>query len=350
MALATKRLSRDRANFYDSLTASEVASLADDLNLRVLQTSTPIESPTWDLLNEGLFASRPDVELRVFGFYSTVCDLSFLSQVRNVRHFSADCLMSAVGIGNLSELTALESLSIGIYDLQSFDFLADLPTEQVRKLSLGATKSKKPSLDVLEQFKRVQVLHVEGHEKEIEVISSLSLLEDLTLRSLASISINFLRSLQHLRSLDIKLGGIRDLSALDGMDQIKYLELWQIKGLSDISVISTMIGLQYLFLQSLRNVISIPDLSRLTYLRRIYLENMKGLEDIRLLSSAPALEEFVHVSATGMEPQCYEELLKIASLNAALVGFGSDKKNTVFRQLAAKYGVNEYSHHDFAFA
>jgi hypothetical protein len=350
MPLAPKRLSKDRANFYESLSASEVTWLAGDSDLRVLQTSAPVESQTWDLLNEALFAKRPEVELRVYGFYSTVCDLSFLSQVRNVRHFSADCLMKAEGIEHLSEMKNLESLSVGIFDLETFSFLADLPTEQVRKLSLGATKSKRPSLGLLERFKKLMVLHIEGQQKEIEVISSLASLEELTLRSIGSIGLQSLQNLHHLWSLDIKLGGIQDLSALEGLNQIKYLELWQIKGLSDISVISTMIGLQYLFLQSLRNVTNIPDLSRLSILRRIYLENMKGLKDIRSLSSAPALEEFVHVSALGMEPENYAGLLKLGSLKAALVGFGSDKKNNVFRKLAARYSVKEYSHHEFSFA
>ena len=54
---------------------------------RCLQCSEPVEIDTWDLLNEQFFPLRPDVELRVFGFYSLVCDLSFTASMTNVRRF-----------------------------------------------------------------------------------------------------------------------------------------------------------------------------------------------------------------------------------------------------------------------
>jgi len=342
--------SKERVNFEEPLTLREIELLERDPYLQVLQTYSPVESKTWQLLNENLFARRHDVELRVYGVYSSICDLSFLKQLVNVRHFTADCLMKAVGIEYLAELVNLESLGVGIYDLNDFNFLANLPKDKIRKISLGATKSKQPRLDLLERFQNLNVLYIEGQQKDIEVISSLTRLEDLTLRSISPAGLSFVQNLQNLWSLDIKLGGIRDISALEGLNQIKYLELWQVKGLSDINVISTMLGLQYLFLQSLRNVYSIPDLSKLTALRRIYLENMKGLKDISLLSSAPSLQEFIHVSATGMEPEDYEGLLKLSSLKKVSVGFGSTKKNCTFRALAARYGISEYEHNTFIFA
>jgi hypothetical protein len=46
--------------------------------------------------------SRPEVEIRVYGFYSLICDLSFLSQLNNLFRFSADCLHKASGIEHLA--------------------------------------------------------------------------------------------------------------------------------------------------------------------------------------------------------------------------------------------------------
>lgn len=350
MALAQKRLSKDRQNFEGSLTASEIASLATDPDLRVLQTSSPVAPQTWTLLNENLFAIRHDVELRVFGFYSSVCDLSFLSQMENVRHFSADCLTKAQGTEYLCKLKNIISLSVGIYDLESFDVLRKLPAKQIQNLSLGATKSKRPTLEFLEDFKNLKTLYVEGQQKGIEAISSLTKLEDLTLRSVSTNGLDFLRGLDKLWSLDIKLGGIHNLSALEGLNQIKYIELWQVKGLSDISVISTMQGLEYIYLQALRNVSDIPNLSQLRRLRRIYLENMKGLNNFKSIASAPILEEFIHASALGLSPKDYEDILTMKSLKRAAVWFGSDRKNTAFRELASRYGIEEYKHKAFVFS
>jgi hypothetical protein len=61
----------------------------------------------------------------VYG-YSSVCDLSFVTRIRNVRHFAADCLREAINVGCLAALENLETLSVAIYDLQSFAVLADI--------------------------------------------------------------------------------------------------------------------------------------------------------------------------------------------------------------------------------
>jgi hypothetical protein len=349
MPLASKKLSRNRQEFRGAVSASEVQSLIGDADLRVLQASSEVETGTWELLNAEFFSKRHDVELRVYGFYSSVCDLSFLSKMREVRHFSADCLTKARGIEHVADLPKLESLSVGIFNLESFDFLAGLPANQIQKLGLELTKSKRPSLELLQRFKNLKTLYLEGQQKGIEVISTLTALEDLTLRSISPSELNFLRNLSRLWSLDIKLGGVKDLSALRGMNQVKYLELWQVKGLSDITPISDMLGLQYLFLQSLRNVAALPDFSKLPCLRRIYLENMKGLTDVSSAAAAPALEEFAHASASGMEPEDYDAILKGKCLRAASVWFGSDKKNERFRQLAASHGVADYEYREFTF-
>jgi hypothetical protein len=351
MPLAKNNLSRGRVQFFGSLTDTEIQSLVDDPELKILQASSPIEPAVWDSLNVALFSKRPEIELRMYGFYKSTCDLAFLSRLPNVRRFSADCLRQAQGIEHLASLNNLESLSIGIYSLESFDFLRSLPAQNLRELSLQLTKSKKPNLDGLARFKRLRRLYLESQQKNIEVVAHLGLLEDLTLRSITVASLEFLRGLEHLWSLDIKLGGTNDLSAINGMAGLKYLELWQVRGLNDVSVISTLRGLQFLFLQSLPNIHAVPDFSQLKALRRVYLENMKGLVDLAGVELAPALEEFIHVSAQGMEPTQYLKLLESRTLKRILVGFGNKKKNKILQDLATSAGIEPMTaHRQFAFA
>lgn len=334
-----RRLDSRRAEFERQLTREEVQLIASDTTLQVLQCSSPVASQTWDLLNESLFPQRPDVELRLYGFYSFVCDLSFLSRVPNVRRFSADCLRRAVGIEHLGSLTQLQELCVGIYDLEDFDFLSLVPNN-IRGLSLAATKSRKPRLDLLARFHSLKQLYLERQQQGIEVLSQLSTVEEVILRSISTKSLSYLSGLRHLWSLDVKLGGIRDFSPIANKASIKYLELWQVRGLSDLSFISSLPGLQYLFLQSLRNVRQIPDLSKLSRLRRLHLENMKGLKDITAILQAPALEEFSHVSAQNISPEQYAPLLQMPTLKSVRVGFGSRKKNDAFAQLAMRLGKN----------
>jgi hypothetical protein len=348
MPIAAKQLDRHRVEFHESLTAREIDGLATNPDVQTLQTASAVEPQTWEMLNKNLFPHRPDIELRVYGFYSSTCDLAFAKKLTNVRRFSADCLMHAVGVEHLSALEHVEELSVGIFSLTSFDFLSALPSG-IKSLFLGATKSKKPHLDVLKRFLTLRKLYIEGQQNGIEVLGELRELEDVTLRSISTRGIEYISRLPRLWSLDVKLGGIHDLSAISCKESIKYLELWLIRGLSDISVVSSLTGLQYLFLQALRNVTSIPDLSQLTKLRRLYLENMKGLKDVSAIRSAPALEQFIHVAAQNMRPEQYTDLMKKPSVREMLVGFGSKRKNREFEQLMTESGKTRFRSNQFVF-
>lgn len=343
-----KRLDRSRVEFSRSFTEKEVEQLVSDPNILTLQCSSPVELHTWDLLNRKVFSQRPEIQLRVYGFYSASCDLSFVSRVGNVRRFAADCLMHATGVEHIAELEDLEELLIGIDSLDSFDFLKDLPIG-IKQLALAATKSRRPSLQTLSRFQSLTSLYLERQQQDIEVLSELKGLEDLTLRSVTTEGLDYISTLPRLWSLDIKLGGIRNLSAIAGKNSIKYLELWQIRGLSDIGVISTLGGLQSLFLQSLINVAAIPDLSRLHHLRRLYLENLKSLRDVGAIRRAPALEEFVHISAQNIEPETYKDLMSMPSLKYVHVGYGSRKKNEEFNALVLRSGKQIGTNNQFAF-
>jgi hypothetical protein len=316
-----------RGAFKHSLTSADIQSIVDDRRLRVLQCSEPVTEKTWSLINDQLIPRRPDIQIRIFGFYGLVCDLSFLKLINRVRNLAIDCVMDATGIEHLETLENLDSLDVGIFNLDNFDFLKLVPTT-LRSLSLEATRSKKPRLGSLRRFNSLTRLYLEGQQKEIDVLGDLRTLEDVTLRSLTTENLDYLRDLPNLQSIAIKLGGIRDLSAISEKQSIRYLELWQIRGLTDISVISTLYGLQYLFLQTLKNVIAIPDISRLKKLRRIHLDDLKGLTDVSALAHASALEVFVHATTgKNMTPTDYDFLTSMPTLKSVFIGFGSQKKH-----------------------
>jgi hypothetical protein len=345
--MSLRFIDRQRLEFQKKLTPVEVEGIALDPEVKVVQCSSPVTLQTWDLLNEILFAIRPEVKLRVYGFYSSVCDLSFLNQVRNVRRFSADSLRNTVGIEHLARLVDLEELAVGISNLENFDFLNAIP-EGITSLSLTATRSKRPRLDVLARFHSLKKLYLERQQRGIEVLAQLATLEDLTLRSISTENLDYVCGLPRLWSLDIKLGGIRDFSSIYGKQSIKYLELWQIRGLSDLRFISSLAGLQYLYLHALRSVIDIPDLSSLTELRRLDLQNMKGLVDVSAILQAPALREFSHVSAQNISPEQYKGLLNMPTLQCVHIGFGSQRKNEAFQELALRHGKNRQGTGQFA--
>lgn len=250
----------------------------------------------------------PSVTLRVYGDYQrTIHDLEFLRHFRWLRRFQVD-----------------------IWHLESIDGLAHLSSE-LTYLGVGATK-KTFSMAILGRFPILHELFLEGQSKDIAKMSQLSELEDLTLRSTTLPDLAILVPLRRLWSLDLKLGGTKNLELLPRVGQLKYLELWMIKGLDDISSISGIHTLQYLFVQALRRVTELPDFSRLVNLRRVHIETMKGLTDICKLAVAPGLEELEIYDMPQLNPENFRCLVGHPTLRAGCFALGSQRKNDELRQ------------------
>jgi hypothetical protein len=344
-----KTLDRGRIELADPVSAAEVDRLAGCEEIKILQCGAAVQDATWDLLNDRFFRMRPEVKLRLYGFYDQVCDLGFCARMDQVCHFASDCLMSARHVDAIASMPSLLSLGVGIYDLESLDFLLHVPST-LRRLFLGATRSKKPDLAPLRRFGDLTELYIEGQQKNIEVLSDLPSLEDLTLRSISTPTLDYLRGLPKLWSLDIKLGGIRDLSAIEGSETIKYLELWQIRGLDDVRVLSHLPGIQSLFLQSLPQISALPPLRQAWRLRRVFIQNLKGLRDLTELEWAPALEEFILAQGQGQQPEDLVPLLRNPRLRRANAGFGSTSRNARFIRLRNEHGIEGFPVAPFQFS
>src|SRR5262245_29629151 len=291
-----------RAIFDESLQIEDLRHLVEHPRVKVLQTRSQLPAPVWASMNDVFFSVRPDVELRIYGRHPQECDLGFARDMTNVRRFAADCLLRARNVDAIAGMPHLESLSLGVFELEDFSVLELIPPALTR-LALGATRSKKPSLAPLRRFRSLRVLYLEGHNKSIEVLSDLHELEDLTLRSITTGDLGYLKPLHHLWSLDIKLGGIRSFTGIEGMENIKYLEIWQVRELDRVDIVAALPGLQNLFLQSLPHVETLPALSQSRALRRVVVENLKGLRDFSALREAPALEEFALLQGNKQNPE-----------------------------------------------
>jgi hypothetical protein len=323
-------------NLHGEPTSAEIQALVDDRSVKVVRPDRNVSSSTWARLDVELFQRRPDVRLAISALdydLSSVCGLKYL------RNLAFSCLGKATGLEDIVKIPALESLYLHVYRLDSFEFLREISPLHLTSLTLGRTKSAKPSLAPLARFANLKKVYLEGHRKEIEVIGTLRRLEDLTIRSVTTPDLSYLRSLPRLLSVDLKLGGTKNLAALAGMKTIRYLEVWQVSGLTNVEVAGQLPGLQYLFLQALPHVKRLPSFVGSRALRRVHLFNMPGLKDLRPLESAPALEDLVFYDARQLIPEAFESLLAKRSLKHATVGFGSKAKNERFDELAESHGI-----------
>lgn len=289
----------------------EVASPLTDEMLRpsargrgVVQFRTLLTDEDFGRLAEWLRA-YPEMTLRAYGSYDgSIRDLEFLRFFPALRRFDADALYGS---------------------LVSIDGLRHLPAD-LEDLAIGATRAR---LDLagLARFGELRYLHLEGQTRGIEVVARLTSLEDVTLRSITLPDLSLLLSLRRLLSLDLKLGGTKDIGLLPRIGELRYLELWMIKGLTDVSVVGSLPTLRSLFLQALRGVETLPDLSGATSLRRVHLETMKGLRDLAPLRTAPALEEVALVDMRHLVPEDLRPLVGLPRLRAVTAGLGSLRKN-----------------------
>jgi hypothetical protein len=279
-----------------------------DEKCRVVQFDSPLKDSEYRRVADFL-GDYPKVSLRVYGGINPMENLDFLRFLPGIRNFQAD-----------------------LWNLKSLKGLEHLPRD-LTFLGLGATKSKALSLRVLERFDCIQELYLEGHVKDIDVLRSLTSMQKLTLRSITLPDISLLKPLINLWSLDMKLGGTKDISLLPEIGHLKYLELWMIKGLCDLNAIAEVAPLQYLFLQALPNVRAMPAMKKLANLRRIHIETMKGLYDLSPLLDAPALEELVVIDAGHMKVEDFLCLKNHPSLKRFSAGLGSIRKNEKARAL-----------------
>lgn len=239
------------------------------------------------------------------------------------------CISSFGDAGDLDfieHFPQLRAIDILNFEFNDFDGLSDLPTT-IEEIRLSQTRSTRLSLGFLERHRSLKRLYIESHTKSIESIAALENLEELTLRSITLNNLEILTQLHSLLSLDIKLGGTKQMDALPRIGKIRYLELWQIRGLTDLSAIGDMQTLQFLFLEQLKNVSALPSFRNLTRLRRVALSGMKGLTNLRPVADAPNLEELGVYGVRHLQLSDFQPFLNHPSLKAANIGLGSQSKN-----------------------
>lgn len=327
------------------ITRNDLEMLAGNPKTKTIQFSRPLNYNEINLLEELIFSKRNDIQLRIYGHNT---DLSYIQKIPSLRKISVDCMIDSKGIETVTKLEKLEGLGVGIFNLESFDFLNDI-NPNLKELYLFQTTSKKTNIGYINRFRDLEFLYLEGQQKGIDSVSRLSKLQKIVLRSISTQSIDFLANLQELWSVDIKLGGIKNFDALSSLPQLKYLELWQIRDLGDLSFVSNLITLQNLFIQSLKQVQKLPDFTQNKSLRRIYLENLKGLKDLSSLREAPFLKEFIYASAENFKPEDMLPILENKSVESISCGFGSFKRNILFEELASKYNKTKYKYTDFIY-
>lgn len=155
----------------ERLTRSEIQAIVDQGQSPTVQFSKPIyDRPFLENLNSLCVEFGSDLEVRFFGFYGRAFDASVLASLPNVRRLAVDCLTRIEQEDWLYKLSSLERLSFGVFEFARNDFLAGLPLENLKQLSVSETKNRKLDLGVLHRCENLTDLFVHGHTKNIEAL------------------------------------------------------------------------------------------------------------------------------------------------------------------------------------
>jgi hypothetical protein len=326
-----------RCNFEGELTTSEFEDLRNNATLHTLQTDKPIAPSNWKRLEAEFFSIRKDVSFRVYGFYGEECHISNIALIPSLKHFYADCLRSCEGLEALKDLKNLSTLSLGIENLTSFDFLKDI-NSGLKILSLGKTKSSKPDISVIERFSELTDLTVCGHKKGFSSISKLSNLTDLCLYGCTKPDLSWFGALDNLSNLDISLGGADELHDIALAKNLKYLGLCWVRGLENLEFISEIPNLQRLILDRLKQVKQIPELKKVKKLRWLTISDLKSLENLDPIGESNSIE-MLSGSCGNLKPSDFISAFKSNSLKYASIYFPSEKKEREFNEIARKNNI-----------
>jgi hypothetical protein len=225
------------------------------------------------------------------------------------------------GLGWLKGFTDIEHLSIELWYATSFDVLARFTW--LRSLGLGETKSKRPSLGFLRELPHLEDLWLEAHDKDFDAIAALPRLRRLALRVPRAKSLDSLRGHSGIEVFSMDFGGIRDLSPLSDVPNLRALQLYQVRKLDtgDLELLGECAALEVVSLGALRNVESLRALARrpAETLRLLTLERLTGLATLADLKACTRLEELGLYESRPADKRL-DVLLQCQNLNRLVVG------------------------------
>lgn len=205
------------------------------------------------------------LEIRFFGASAVAFDADVLRALPRAVNLSLDCHMRAIHLEQLGELGHLKRLHLGVHHLAELDILALDTLRGLEALSLGETGKGQIDLAPLRHWPQLAQLHTTGHVKNIDAITALPALTQLSLSQVKSRDeVDFISAMPALTRLRFILGGRISIAHVTA-PLLEELEVVRVRGLEDLG-----------------------DIGRFPRLRRLSVEDQIKVQEVRL-GENPAL-------------------------------------------------------------
>lgn len=242
--------------------------------------------------------------IRFYGHYSKVFDCKVVQKIPNVKSLYIDCIIKAGNVDYISRLENLERLSLGIYELKETEILNSENFIKLTELIIGETKTKAFNLEYLKEFKRLKLLIISGHTKNIDSLSKLTELEYLGLNSISKVKLGFINSLNKLKTLNFVLGGRENLDEIEE-NNIEELQIIRVRGFNSLRNISKFSSLKNLLIEDQVKIEQLdfdkanPNLTDFklinckTFKKLSGISNLSSLKHLRIYKTAIEFDSFI---------------------------------------------------------
>jgi Leucine-rich repeat (LRR) protein len=274
---------------YKDIDDQVIRAIVDNKKIKRIQISYLLPDKAYQIIDE-ILSLRPDISFRLFDFDDEdKVDISFLLKMPHLKNLWFNCIdfkknQQKINFDVLARLR-LKQFYIECFDLRNYEFIKYLSDDLEELIIIADTMGPGVVFDCAWLLKYVNLKSLwlgKKAKKNIELLSQLPKLKDLTLRGIKIADFSFLHKM-NLEKLALFWNSNNDLHELGKLKNLREIELWRINKLDDISFIEDMTNLEIIRLEDLKHVTSLPDLSKLTKLKKIVLNgtgiDMKSLPD-----------------------------------------------------------------------
>ncbi len=210
-------------------------------------------------------------------------DLSAIRGLKNLTSLNLNYYVTTTSdLVHLSGLNSLTNLSLSTYKVRDLTPIGNIPNLEELTLTIGVDLKMKP----LNNLKKLHTLYV--HNNSMTNLNNYSELNipNLTTLSIAGCKLNDINGIANMRNLTkLNLGynkNINDISVLSGLTELTYLSLTN-NSIIDVSPLCNLTNLEFLYIGN-NPIVDAEPLSNLTNLNELNLSNT-SIEDVSPLSS-----------------------------------------------------------------
>lgn len=316
----------------------EIAEAAKTRDRLIIQFSYPdAYSPRLlQELNDACRLAGDRIQARFYGHYGTRFDAAVLRNLPEVQNLAVDCLSNIENEDEIGQLPKLQSLSVGVFELDRPDFLQSLQLGQLTRLTVSETRKRNIDLAPLSQCRSLVDLFIHGHAKGIARIADLPALRKLTISAFAkSNGLDFVSAIPSLAQLTLTLGGRPNLDDLASAT-VEMLQILRVRGLETLGDLSRFPALTALRMEDQLQITDL-DLSGAD-LERLWLDNCKNLSSLHGLERQARLQEF-SASRVALDMDALRDRVWPASATSVRLFAKSKKWNDAARSQLADRGL-----------